>query len=133
VLAAPVALTAVGAPGTVDGTTAAEAEETAPEPLAFVAVTVNVYEVPFVRPVTVQVVVAVVQVNEPGVEVTVYELIAAPPVETGAAHDTTDDAFPAPVALTAVGAPGTVDGTTAAEADEAEPVPEAFVAVTVNV
>jgi hypothetical protein len=40
-------------------------------PDTFVAVTVNVYDVPFVRPVTVQVVVAVVHVNEPGVDVTV--------------------------------------------------------------
>jgi hypothetical protein len=80
----------------------------------------------------VQVVVAVVQVNEPGVDVTVYELIAAPPLD-GAVHDTTDWAFTAPVALTAVGTPGTVEGTTAAEADEAAPAPEAFVAVTVNV
>jgi ribonuclease PH len=37
----------------------------------FVAVTVNVYDVPFVRPVTVQLVVAVVQVNELDDEVTV--------------------------------------------------------------
>jgi hypothetical protein len=81
----------------------------------------------------VQVVVAVVQVNEPGVEVTVYPVIAAPPVLIGAIHDTTDWAFAAPVALTAVGAPGTVDGVTAADADEAAPVPLAFVAVTVNV
>ena len=71
VLAAPVALTAVGAPGTVDGTTAAEAVEAAPKPDTFAAVTLNVYEVPFVRPVTVQLVDTVVQVNEPGVEVTV--------------------------------------------------------------
>jgi hypothetical protein len=61
----------VGAPGTVAGTTAAEALEADPVPAAFVAVTVNVYEVPFVRPVTVQLVDAVVQVNEPGEEVTV--------------------------------------------------------------
>ena len=41
-------------------------------PCAFVAVTVNVYEVPLVRPVTVQLVsVVVVHVSEPGEEVTV--------------------------------------------------------------
>jgi len=45
-----VALTDVGAPGTVDGTAAADATEAAPVPLAFVAVTVNVYAVPFVKP-----------------------------------------------------------------------------------
>jgi hypothetical protein len=70
VLAAPVALTAVGAAGTVDGVTAADAAEATPVPLAFVAVTVNVYEVPFVNPVTAHDVVAVVHVNEPGVDVT---------------------------------------------------------------
>jgi hypothetical protein len=64
---------------------------------------------------------------------TVYELIDAPPVLAGAVQDTTDDAFPAPEPDTPVGAPGTVDGVTAADADEAEPVPLAFVAVTVNV
>jgi hypothetical protein len=48
-----------------------DAAEAAPVPFTFVAVTVNVYEVPFVRPVTVQLVVTVVQVNEPGDDVTV--------------------------------------------------------------
>jgi hypothetical protein len=48
-----VADTDVGAPGTVDGVAAADATEAVPVPDAFVAVTVNVYAVPFVRPVTV--------------------------------------------------------------------------------
>jgi len=43
----------VGAPGTVDGVATADATEAAPVPDAFVAVTVKVYAVPFVRPVTV--------------------------------------------------------------------------------
>jgi hypothetical protein len=43
----------VGAPGTVEGVAAAEAVDAAPVPEAFVAVTVNVYAVPFVRPVIV--------------------------------------------------------------------------------
>jgi len=130
--AALVAPNEVGAPGTVDGTTADDAVEAEPVPDTFVAITVNVYDVPLVRPVTVHEVIAVVHVNEPGAEITVYELIEAPPFETGAVHDTTDDAFAALVALTAVGAPGTVDGTTADDAVEAEPVPDAFVAITVN-
>ena len=53
--------TAVGASGTVgpaDGVTAAEAAESGPVPAAFVAATVKVYAVPFVRPVTVRVVAA---------------------------------------------------------------------------
>ena len=63
--------TPVGGPGTVAGTTEADALEAAPVPVVFVAFTVNVYEVPFVRSVTVHEVVAVVQVKPPGEEVTV--------------------------------------------------------------
>ena len=66
-----VAVTDVGAPGATAGTAAADATETAPVPAEFVALTVNVYEVPFVRPVTVQEVVEVVQVNDPRLDVTV--------------------------------------------------------------
>ena len=50
------AVTPVGAPGAeaaLVGTTAFEAAEAALVPTAFVAVTVNVYGVPFVSPVTV--------------------------------------------------------------------------------
>jgi len=63
--------TSIGAPGTVAGTTAPEVVDAEPVPALFVAFTVNVKEVPFVRPVTVQLVVEVVQVNEPGEDVTV--------------------------------------------------------------
>jgi hypothetical protein len=63
--------TLIGASGTVNGVTAADAVDAEPAPDAFVALTVKVYEVPFVRPVTVQLVVTVVQVNEPGDDVTV--------------------------------------------------------------
>jgi hypothetical protein len=60
----------VGAPGTVAGVTADETPEL--HPALLVALTVNVYAVPLVRPVTVQDVVLVVeQVSEPGDEVTV--------------------------------------------------------------
>ena len=45
-----VAETEVGAPGTVDGVAVEDATEAAPVPEAFVAVTVKVYAVPFVRP-----------------------------------------------------------------------------------
>jgi len=71
VFAAPVADTPVGAPGTVEGTTPAERTEAEPVPDTFVAVTVNEYEMPFVRPETVHEVVAVVQNSAPGFEVTV--------------------------------------------------------------
>jgi hypothetical protein len=76
----------------------------------------------------------VVAVIEPGVEVTVYPVIAEPPLNVGATHDTTA-CRPTllTVAVAVVGAPGTVYGVTEAEAAEAPLVPTAFVAVTVNV
>ncbi len=45
--------TAVGGSGRVAGTTGVDEVDTGPVPTAFVAVTVNVYAVPFVKPVTV--------------------------------------------------------------------------------
>jgi len=61
----------VGASGALAGTTDAEAVDAEPAPALFVEVTVNVYVVPFVRPVTMQLVVEVVHESEPGDEVTV--------------------------------------------------------------
>jgi hypothetical protein len=63
--------TDVGTPGTLDGTTAVDAEEAEPVPETFVAVTVNEYEAPLTRPETVHDVDVVVQENEPEVELTV--------------------------------------------------------------
>jgi hypothetical protein len=63
--------TLVGAPGVVAGVTALEAEEAELTPTAFVAVTVNVYEVPFVSPVIVIGEEPPVAVMPPGLEVTV--------------------------------------------------------------
>ena len=71
--------------------------------------------------------------NEPGLEVTVYNEIAAPPLEAGAVHETNDRPSAAPTATTAVGAPGTADGTIEEEASDDEPAPDALVAVTLNV
>ena len=65
------ALTEVGAPGTVAGVTELEAEEATPVPTAFVAVTVKVYAVPFVKPVTVIGELPPVAVCPPTFEVTV--------------------------------------------------------------
>jgi hypothetical protein len=75
-----------------------------------IATTVNVYAVPFVKPVNVQERFAVfVQpagaVTE-GEDVTVYPEISAPPFDAGADQDTLACAFPA-VAVTPVGDPGT--------------------------
>ena len=85
-----------------------------------------------VRPVTAQLVVAVVHENEPGDDVTVYPVIAEPPVLDGADHETVTEESPN-TPDTPLGAPGTVAGTTDADAEEAEPVPALFVAVTENV
>ncbi len=125
--------TLVGAPGTVAGVTAADGVEALLVPKLFVAVTVNVYAVPFVRPVTVQESASDdhEQVPPPELAVTVYAKITAPPVLAGALHDTTTSVLPR-TPLTPVGAPG-VPGVTAADAVEALLVPTLFVAVTVNV
>jgi hypothetical protein len=58
-------------PGRPEGVTELEADEAFPEPLALVAVTVKVYAVPLVRPVTVQLVELAVQDFPPIDEVTV--------------------------------------------------------------
>ena len=66
-----VALTAVGAPGTVPETTPLEAAEAELVPELLVAVTVKVYVVPFVSPPTVIGLLAPVAVFPPGLEVMV--------------------------------------------------------------
>ena len=67
-----VAKTLVGTPGAVTGIAAAEASEAVDVPDAFVAVTLKVYQVPLVRPVTTHVRAPLVaQVLPLGVEVTV--------------------------------------------------------------
>jgi len=60
----------VGAPGTVAGVTLFEALDAAPAPIAFVAVTVKVYAVPFVSPVTLMGEEMPLPVPPAGVEVT---------------------------------------------------------------
>ena len=128
-----VAVPIVGAPGTVTGVTEFEADEAVPVPTAFLAVAVNVYAVPLVRPVTVNGELAPVAVIPPGIDVTVYPVIGDPPVEDGGVKLTVAWALPG-VAVPIVGAPGTVAaGVTEFEAEEAVPVPTAFLAVAVNV
>jgi hypothetical protein len=73
--------------------------------LAFVAITVKVYAVPLVSPVTIIGLAVPVPVILPGVEVTVYPVIPEPP--DGAVKVSVAWAFPA-VATTLVGAPNTV-------------------------
>jgi hypothetical protein len=86
---------------------ALEAADVAPLPAAFVARTVKVYEVPLVRPVTVQVVLAVVQVKPPGDAVARYD-VTAEPFAAAALHDTGTCVFWPLVAVTPVGVPGVV-------------------------
>ena len=85
--APPVALMPVGVPGAVAaGVTEEEALEVGPVPTALVAVTVKVYAVPLVKPVTVigDDVPVTAAVPPPGEAVTVYPVIADPPVFVGA-------------------------------------------------
>ena len=135
-----VATSDVGAPGTVAALTAIDAVEVSEIPIAFVAVATYLYSVPFVSPVTVQLVAGALTVqvlfSESGLPevsraVTVYEVTAEPPLLSGAVNDTTADAF-AVVAVRFVGGPGILAGVTADEATESVDVPEAFVAVVSN-
>ena len=69
-----IAVTPVGAPGTVAGVTAFDGAEAGPVPTALVAVTVKVYAVPLVSPVTmwlVPVVPALLSTPPAGFEITV--------------------------------------------------------------
>jgi hypothetical protein len=107
------------------GVTAADAVEGALVPAVFVAVTVNVYLCPLVRPVTVRGERVPVTVCPPlagvvvSVAVTVYPVMADPPSLVGGVKVTVACPLPA-VAETPVGAPGVlagvVAGVTAAEA-----------------
>ena len=97
-----------GVPDTVSrrGVTALDAADGAPVPAALVAVTVNVYVVPLVRPVKVTGEAPPVAVTPPGLAVTVYPVIALPPVKAGGVNATVACAFSA-FAVPMVGVPGT--------------------------
>jgi hypothetical protein len=69
----------------------------------------------------------------PGFDVTVYPVIAVPPLFPGAEKVTVASEFVPAVAVPIVGAPGTDHVVTLAVAALAAPVPMALVAVTVNV
>jgi len=94
--------------GTGTGITADEAAEATELPTELVATTVKVYDIPFVKPVTVSGELAPVAVKLPGLDVTVYKVIALPPMFSGAVNDTVACTFPA-VAITPVGGPGAVE------------------------
>ena len=65
-----VAVPMVGVPGTVAGVALLEAADGAPVPTLLVAVTVKVYAVPLVSPLTARGPVAPVVFNPPGLDVT---------------------------------------------------------------
>jgi hypothetical protein len=115
------------------GDTELEALDAVDVPLAFVAVTVKVYEVPLIKPVTVIGDEAPDAVMLLGEDVTVYEVIADPPVAP--AVNATEICPPTPVSVTApiVGACGTVVAVTPVDADEAEDAPVLLLAETVYV
>ena len=122
-------------PQALAGVTAVEAAEATELPTAFVATTVKVYAVPFVKPVTFIGDVVPVPIKLPGLDVTVYPVTTLPPLLIGATNATLAEALPA-VATTAVGGPGTVFGTTgvtAVDAAEATEFPIALVATTLNI
>src|SRR5882724_7620393 len=93
----PVAVTFVGGSGTAAGVTGLDAAETGPVPIALVAVTVNVYAVPLLRPLsaTLSVLPPTVVVTPPGDAVTAYDVMALPPFDAGAVHVTVADALAA--------------------------------------
>jgi len=118
--------TPVGAPGTdVVGVTPTDAADATDVPCAFVALTVKVTGTPPGSPVTVQGLVDELQVNAPGADVAVYEVIADPP-DAGAVQETAAEPDPA-TATTTVGALGTVAGVPKTVLDVA-PLPEVLIA-----
>ena len=97
----------------------ADSTDGAEVPAAFVAVTVNLYEVPSVSPVTVMVPLpAWVRVPVPpaGYEVAVYKVIGDPPSDDGAVNVTVAVGGPVEDTAPMPGWPGTVAGVTDADA-----------------
>jgi hypothetical protein len=102
-------LNALGVTAGTTGVTELDADDAGDVPIAFVAVTVNVYEVPLVKPPTEIGDEEPLAVTPPGLDVTVKLVIAEPPLFAGAekATDAVCDVTP-DVALTPVGASGAV-------------------------
>jgi hypothetical protein len=104
-------------------------------PTWFVAITENEYVVPGVNPVIATDLFPgweTVPVIAPGEDVTVYEVIALPPLLEGASKVTVTDVSLVLVATTAVGASGTLGVVTELDSDDNDEVPTSFVAVTQN-
>jgi hypothetical protein len=125
------AVTPNGTDGTVAGTTVL-LTAAVESPAAFVAFTLNVYDVPFVSPEHAAVKPVTTHEPPPGVDVTEYDVIGEPPSDTGADHVMEAEVFPR-TAVTDVGAVLTVNGVTNGEAVDAALEPTALEAVTVTV
>jgi hypothetical protein len=124
----------VGAPGIVVGVMLLLAELEEPAPTLFVADTVNVYAVPAVNPITVIGLLVPVDVIPPGLLVTVYLVMAAPPLLAGAVNATVAVVlFVTAAAVPIVGAPGTDICVTLGLATLAKLVSMALLATTLNV
>ena len=129
-IAADIAVGAVGKPA---GTAGGDVLEATPVPIALIAFAVKVYEVPFVNPVTRQLVAGANATQVlPLLAVIKYEVIGLPPSSAGGFHETTVDVSPAKTA-SPVGAPGAAAGVALADAEEKVDVPLALTAATVNV
>lgn len=124
--------TSVGAPGSDPVGVAVTDEEVEELPTEFVAFTVNVTAVPFVRLLTVAVRTLPTVTGLPKDGVSVYPVISEPPLEAGAVQETVTDLLPA-TAERPVGTSGSVAGVTAAEAVEATESPLLCQDCTVNV
>ena len=118
--------------GTVAGVTAVDAVLGTLFPIALVATTVKVYEVPLVKPATVSGLAVPICEILPGFEITVYPVIAEPPLLVGAVNETVACVLPATAEIL-VGTLGTVAGVTAVEAALGALFPIALVATTVKV
>ena len=122
----------VGALGVVAGIIGNDAIESSESPLIFVATTVNVYGIPFARPLVVVELLVDIDVNPPGLLVTVYFVIVEPPFDIGADQYIVASVFPG-VPKTLVGSSGTVEGIIADDAIDADELPIILIATTVNV
>jgi len=108
------------------------AELAAEVPTELVAVTVKVYAVPDVKPVTTSGDPAPVAVFPPGDEVAVYDVIVAPPLSEGAENATETEVSDANKAVPIVGARGTLAATALVVFDVAVVAPLDIEAVTIH-
>ena len=101
-------------------------------PATFVAITENVYDLPFAKPVHIAVVPVTAHDPSAGLAVAVYDVTVAPPLFTGATQ-VRSTAPSLGVPTTVVGAFGIVRGVIGLGFVPGSELPDAFVAITENV